>query len=226
MVTSRVATMSRRSSVASCRTMRVESAAMSLRGGGTSVGEAGSALHPVTATFGNPARKGPLSDLARQGKLKYFLRRVDKQAVILDIGCSNNWFKDAAGARGWSNVVGLDLYPPADIVGDVLEWRSLGLEPHSFDAIVAFEVIEHGDFSRVMWDLLKPDGLLFATTPIPRMDPACRVLERMGLLQRRTSPHTHLTDLRRLPYFSVLERRIRAGVSQWAVLRPDTIFDE
>lgn len=165
-------------------------------------------------------RLGPLSNLARRGKLKYFLPMLAPDARILDLGCSDNWFHREAASRGYSNVLGLDLKPPADLIGDVFEWRQLGLEPHSFDAVVAFEVLEHADFSTPILDLLKPDGLLFATTPIPSMDPFCHLLERLRLLQQRTSPHTHLTDLRHLPGFEVVERRIRAGVSQWAVLRP------
>jgi 2-polyprenyl-3-methyl-5-hydroxy-6-metoxy-1,4-benzoquinol methylase len=165
-------------------------------------------------------RLGPLSNLARRGKLDYFLPKVPHQARILDVGCSDNWFHDAAAARGWPNVIGLDLKPPADIVGDVARWRELGLEPHSFDAVVAFELLEHADLAQPIRDLLKPDGLLFATTPIPRMDPFCRVMERLHLLQQRTSPHTHLLDLRQLEGFEVVERRIKALVSQWGVLRP------
>ncbi|MEY2570244.1 MAG: hypothetical protein QOE63_594, partial [Acidimicrobiaceae bacterium] len=117
---------------------------------------------------------GPLSWYARRRKLDYFLPHVAQDAVIFDIGCSDSWFKREAGVRGWGNVVGIDLRPPADIVGDVFRWRELGLEPHSADAIVAFEIIEHGDFAGVFRDLLKPDGLLFATTPVPRMDPICK----------------------------------------------------
>ncbi|MGI8751480.1 MAG: class I SAM-dependent methyltransferase [Acidimicrobiales bacterium] len=152
--------------------------------------------------------------------MKFFLSKLDKDARILDVGCADNWFKRAAGEQGFTNVRGLDLYPPADVVGDVFTWRELGLEAHSFDAIMAFEVIEHGDFSDPFHDLLKPNGMLLATTPVPRCDPICRVLEAFHLLQRRTSPHTNLTDLRRLRRFEALERHIKAGVSQWAVLRP------
>jgi SAM-dependent methyltransferase len=165
-------------------------------------------------------RLGPLSGLARRGKLAYFLPKVPHQARILDVGCSDNWFHHAAASRGWPNVIGLDLKPPADVVGDVFDWHELGLEPNSFDAVVAFEVLEHGDFAQPIRDLLKPDGLLFATTPIPRMDPFCRVMERLHLLQQRTSPHSHLLDLRQLDGFDVVERKIKAMVSQWAVLRP------
>jgi 2-polyprenyl-3-methyl-5-hydroxy-6-metoxy-1,4-benzoquinol methylase len=163
---------------------------------------------------------GPLSQVARRGKLKYFLPQVSKEASILDLGCADNWFKRAAAERGWRNVVGFDVVPPADIVGDVRQWRELDVAPHSFDVVVAFEVLEHGDFAHAAWGLLKPDGLLFATTPIPRMDPICRFLEKLHLLQRRTSPHSHLIDLRQLEYFEVVQRHIKAGVSQWAVLRP------
>jgi SAM-dependent methyltransferase len=165
-------------------------------------------------------RLGPLSNLARRGKVRFFLSLLPQDAQILDVGCSDNWFKRAAAKIGWTNVTGLDLHPPADVVGDVFEWRSLGLEPHSFDAIVAFEVLEHGDFALPIWELLKPDGVLMATTPIPRMDPFCRFMERLHLLQQRTSPHSHLLDLRDLQHFEVEERRVKAGISQWAVLRP------
>jgi 2-polyprenyl-3-methyl-5-hydroxy-6-metoxy-1,4-benzoquinol methylase len=172
------------------------------------------------ADDGGTRRLGPLSDVARRGKIKYFLGHFPKDARILDVGCADNWFKHAAAERGYTDVRGLDLFPPADIIGDVWTWKDLGLEAHSFDAIIAFEVIEHGDFSKPFHDLLKPDGLLCATTPVPRFDPVCKVMEAMRLLQQRSSPHSHLTDLRHLPYFEVVERRIKAVVSQWAILRP------
>lgn len=166
-------------------------------------------------------RLGPLSWVARNGKLDFFLPMLPKSARILDLGCADNWFKGAAADRGWNNVVGIDLAPPADIVGDVNRWKELGLEAHSFDAVVAFEVVEHGDFSNPIHDLLKPDGLLMATTPVPRWDPVCQVLEALHLLQKRTSPHSHLIDLRTFPRFKVVDRRIKAVISQWAVLRPE-----
>jgi 2-polyprenyl-3-methyl-5-hydroxy-6-metoxy-1,4-benzoquinol methylase len=114
----------------------------------------------------------------------------------------------------------LDMVPTADIVGDIWNWRSLGLEAHSFDAIIAFEVVEHGDFAEPLHDLLKPDGLLVVTTPVPRVDPMLKVLEAMRLLQRRTSPHSHLIDLRKFPRFEIVQLQNKLGISQWAVLRP------
>jgi 2-polyprenyl-3-methyl-5-hydroxy-6-metoxy-1,4-benzoquinol methylase len=166
-----------------------------------------------------PPHPGPLSWLARRGKVRYFLPYVAPDARILDVGCASNWFKAAAADRGWINVTGVDLAPPADIVGDVCNWRELGMTEGSWDALTAFEVLEHGDFAPVFHELLREGGLLFATTPVPSMDPVCHALERVGLLQRRTSPHTHLTNLRELPGFEVVDYKIKAGVSQWAVLR-------
>ena len=170
---------------------------------------------------GQSRRLGPLSWVARNGKLDFFLPMLPKSARILDLGCADNWFKGAAADRGWNNVVGIDLAPPADIVGDVNCWKELGLAAHSFDAVVAFEVVEHGDFSKPIHDLLKPDGLLMVTTPVPRWDPVCRGLEVLHLLQKRTSPHSHLIDLRDFPRFKVVDRRVKAVISQWAVLRPE-----
>jgi len=168
-----------------------------------------------------PARRlGPLSNVARRAKVKFFLQYLSPDALVLDVGCGDNWFKRAAATRGFTGVTGLDLYPPADIIGDIRSWQSLGLLPHSFDAIVAFEVVEHGDYSESFRELLKPNGKLFLTTPLPAMDGVCRMLESLRLLQRRTSPHTHLIDLRHFPRFDVVERHVKSGVSQWAILRP------
>lgn len=160
-----------------------------------------------------------VSRLARDAKLAYFFARLDPGQAILDVGSGDGWVKSWAQAHGYHRVVSLDRRPPADVVGDVTAWATLGLAAHSFDAITAFEVIEHGDLAGALHSLLEPGGLLMATTPVPAMDWACRLGEAAGLLQRRTSPHTHLTDLRRLPGFEVVEHRVKGLVSQWGILR-------
>lgn len=128
-----------------------------------------------------------------------------------------------AAERGYVDVTGVDVVPPADVVGDVRDWRALGLAAHSFDVVIAFEVVEHGDYAEAIHDLLKPEGRLMATTPVPRFDWACRIAERLGLFQKRTSPHTHLVDLRKFPRFDCAERVIKGGISQWAVLTPQAV---
>ncbi len=163
---------------------------------------------------------GWLSRYARRKKLDFFFRRIPPDARILDVGCAGGWVRQWAEPRGWTHIRGIDLCAPADIVGDVKRWPELGLEPHSFDVVIAFEVIEHADMAQALCDLLKPDGMLMATTPVPRLDGVCKALERMGALQPRTSAHSHLVDLRSYPHFDVVERQVRGVVAQWGVLRP------
>jgi len=160
-----------------------------------------------------------LSQYAQSKKIKYFLDPLPKDARILEVGCGSRWVGDYLKTNGWSNYVGADLVPPADIVGDIRDWRTLGLTPASFDAIVAFEVIEHVDFTAEALALLKPGGLLLLTSPVPHMDWVMKVLEAVGLNQRRTSPHDHLVYFEKLPWFEPVSLQRKAGLSQWGILR-------
>jgi 2-polyprenyl-3-methyl-5-hydroxy-6-metoxy-1,4-benzoquinol methylase len=146
---------------------------------------------------------------------------VPKDSKILDFGCADGWVGRWAAQNGWIDLTGLDLVPPADVVGAIERWDELGFEPQSFDVVVAFEVVEHGDFAGHLHALLKPGGLLLVTTPRPEWDWLCQVLEWMRILQKRTGMHTHLTDMREYPGFRVVSYRVRGLVSQWAVLRPE-----
>ena len=168
-----------------------------------------------------------LSDYARRKKIDYFLEPLRKDARILEIGCGSRWVGDYLRNHGWNNYVGADLVPPADVVGDIREWRKLGLQSESFDVIVAFEVIEHVDFIQEAYDLLKPNGLLLLTSPVPHMDWAMKLLEAFRLNQRRTSPHDHLVYFERIPLFEPVALKRKAGLSQWGILRkPAALKDE
>jgi 2-polyprenyl-3-methyl-5-hydroxy-6-metoxy-1,4-benzoquinol methylase len=160
-----------------------------------------------------------LSDTARTRKCAYFLDRIPKADRILEIGCGAGWVGEYLRAGGWTNYTGMDILPPAGIVGDIRQWRALGMKPDSFDVIIAFEVIEHVDLVRETFDLLKPGGLLMLTSPVPHMDWAMKILEALGLNQRRTSPHSNLVYFPRLPLYEVVAYRRIAGLSQWGILR-------
>lgn len=162
-----------------------------------------------------------ISAYAQKKKLEYFFGQIPKDAKILEVGCAEGWVGDYAKKNGWKNFVGLDIikHPNVDIVGDVNDWQKLGLKPASFDFIIAFEVVEHGDFFKAFNALLKPGGKLFVTTPVPHMDWACKMLETLGLNQKRTSKHTHLTYLEKAPHFHLDQKQVKGFISQWGVFR-------
>ena len=117
--------------------------------------------------------------------------------------------------NGWTGYVGIDLKEPADIVGDIRSWQQLGLKPGSFDYIIAFEVIEHVDIFQECFELLKDDGELMLTTPVPHMDWILKLLEIAGLNQKRTSPHDNLIYLDKIKLFKPIELKNIAFLSQW-----------
>lgn len=156
-----------------------------------------------------------ISDLSRRNKLKLFVKHAPKNASVLEVGRGDGWFSARLKEKGF-RVTTLDLVEPADIVGDVLDWRSLGLAAGSFDAVVALEVIEHVDCAEALTALCKPDGIIFLSSPHPEWDWAMLLLERIGANQKRTSPHDHLVNFRRLPW-KPLELRRPAWIHQVGV---------
>lgn len=164
-----------------------------------------------------------LSDIARRKKIRYFLDPIPKDARILEIGCGSKWVGEYLRSNGWKHYTGLDLFPPADIVGSIKEWPKLGLAAESFDVIIAFEVVEHVDCFRECHDLLKPGGRLMLTSPVPHMDWAMKSLEILGLNQKRTSPHSQLIYFTKIPFFEPVELQTKAGLSQWGILRKPAI---
>jgi 2-polyprenyl-3-methyl-5-hydroxy-6-metoxy-1,4-benzoquinol methylase len=163
-----------------------------------------------------------LSEYAKKKKIRYFLQRIPKDARVLEVGGGSGWVSDYLKNHGWLHYTGVDIKSPADVVGDIRDWKELGLEPGSFDAIIAFEVVEHVDCVRDCYDLLRPGGTLSITTPVPRMDWMLKVLETLGLNQKRTSPHEHLLDLRSISCFERKDIKIVCFLSQWAILTKDT----
>jgi SAM-dependent methyltransferase len=165
-----------------------------------------------------------LSSVARAKKCRYFLDRIPKASRILEIGCGSKWVGDYLKGNGWKHYTGMDLFPPADVVGDIKLWRKLGLTPESFDVIVAFEVVEHVDCFQECFDLLKPGGEFMATSPVPEADWIMKVLEGVGLNQKRTSPHDHLIHFPRVPHFHLREYRKVGGLAQWGIFQKPPRF--
>jgi SAM-dependent methyltransferase len=160
-----------------------------------------------------------LSDYARKKKVEYFLRFVPQKSRILEVGSGDGWLGRYLRSQGWENYTGIDIRPPADIVGDILNWKALGVEPESYDVIMAFEVVEHVPCFQEAYEILRPGGLLFLTSPVPSMDWLCGILETLRLTQPRTSPHTHLVRFEQIPLFEPIEIRRVGLAAQWGVFR-------
>jgi len=160
-----------------------------------------------------------LSDYPRKKKIEYFTRGLPKQSKILEVGCGDKWLGEALRQVGFVNYTGLDIVPQADIVGDIKRWRAVGIEPASFDVIIAFELIEHIDCISECFDILRPGGLLMLSSPVPHMDWMCWILENLGLNQKRTSPHTNLVCFRDLRLFEPIQIKIVGAMAQWGTFR-------
>jgi len=158
-----------------------------------------------------------LSELAQQKKIKYFLADIPKDHRILEIGSGLGWASDYLRTNGWKNYTGIDIVPPAEIVGDIHHWKELGLKENSFDVIIAFEVIEHVDCLNDCFELLKPGGKLLLTTPFPIMDWFLILLEILGLNQKRTSPHNNLVYLKKASVFKYKKIKYILFLSQWGI---------
>ncbi|MBR0674011.1 class I SAM-dependent methyltransferase [Neoroseomonas soli] len=158
-----------------------------------------------------------LSELSRKNKIALLDQHLKPASSVLEIGTGSGWCAAHLRSAG-HRVATIDLVEPADIVGDIPDWRKLGLRPDSFDAVIAFEVVEHVDCTAAIGQLCRPDGLIFLSSPHPRWDWVMQILEAAGLNQRRTSPHDHLVDFRTLPFDPIRLRR-PAWIHQPAVFR-------
>ena len=158
-----------------------------------------------------------ISSYMAKKKIEYFFGDIPKNSKILEVGCGSGWAGKYLKDNGWTNCTGLDISAPADIVGDIHKWKDLGIKKESFDVIIAFEFIEHGDFFKEFYEILKPGGLIMMTSPLPHMDWFMRLLELLGLNQDRGIPHTHLIYFADVPYFHPKTLKIVWWCAQWGM---------
>lgn len=134
------------------------------------------------------------------------LKHLNTEMKILEIGANNGWFTSQLRKHGY-DVTTLDIVPPADIIGDINDWETLGINPGSFDVCIGLEVIEHVDCLDSLTCICKPDGLIMLSSPHPNWDWAMKFLEKFKLNQTRTSPHINLTDFNKIPLHSIFKKR-------------------
>lgn len=100
----------------------------------------------------------------------------ERRELLIGAGFQRNKILSIPDRGEWSNLTTLDINPESmpDVVWD-LNNRPLPFEDNSFDEIHAYEVMEHlgkqGDWCSFFeeWSewyrILKPDGILFGTSP-------------------------------------------------------------
>ena len=156
-----------------------------------------------------------LSNYAKRKKINFFLKKIPKDAFIMEVGAGSGWVGEYLKENGYLNYIGMDIQGSADVIGDIKNINSLPFKPSQFDVIIAFEVIEHVPLLDECRYFLKDGGLLMLTTPLPQMDWLCKLLENLGLNQKRTSPHDHLVNIKRLSNFMTEKYKIVGFMGQW-----------
>jgi len=151
-------------------------------------------------------RQPLVSELSRRKKFNVLNENLAPGSRVLEVGTGDGWFAKRLRESG-HNVVTIDLDRPADFMGDILQWRELGLEEKSFDAVVALEVIEHVDCLGALTSLCKDGGLILLSSPHPSWDWSMKMLEFVHLTQKRTSPHCNLTDFAKIDLTRVVFKR-------------------
>lgn len=161
----------------------------------------------------------PVQAWARNGRTHFFLPHLHPGDRVLEIGPGEGWFRKAVERAIPIRYQTIDTHAPADIRGDVRNWRRYGLTGGSFDAIVAFEVVEHTPCFSECHELLRSGGRLLVTTPVPQFDWLLKLFETLHLTQKRTSDHNNLVSVNAVPGFVLEKARYPFGLGQWVILR-------
>jgi 2-polyprenyl-3-methyl-5-hydroxy-6-metoxy-1,4-benzoquinol methylase len=145
-------------------------------------------------------------------KFDFLLPELARGNRVLDLGCGGMWLTRMLRRRGF-DCIGIDLYPPADIVGNIKDRR---FPTAGFDVVVALEMLEHEDCTEEIRRILRPSGKLVVSTPSPRWDWLLWLGEHVGVCQPRSSPHSNLFWLNELP-FRLIRRSSLLGLVQLGV---------
>ena len=158
--------------------------------------------------------KPPKLKFSQKTKCNLLLPYLTKKQKILDLGCGNMWLTKTLRYKGY-NCKGFALDPPADILANV---KTYPFKSKYYDVVIALEMIEHVNCFKEIKKMLKPGGLLILSTPVPHLDWLCNIGEKVGLMQPRGTPHSHLFYVKDVPFKPILTR-ILFGIVQFGVFK-------
>ena len=151
---------------------------------------------------------------ANRQKLKFFIPFLKPHYKIIDLGCGSMWLTNYLRNLGY-DCVGFDESSPADIVGNV---KNYNFKEEYFDAVFALEIVEHIDCTKEIKRILKPEGILMVSTPVPYMDSLLQIGEHLSIFQKRTSPHSNLIYLEEIP-LKLIKKKNLFGIVQCGVFQ-------
>ena len=165
-------------------------------------------------------RAGGRAEREQRRRVAFFFHdSLDPESRILELGPAAGALEPYLREAGLNRYVRLDVAPPADVVGDVRAWRELGLEPESFDLVIAFDQLQYVDCLGACHELLKPGGYLIVVAPIAGREWLARALAALGLRHAPAAPPARRVDPAQVGGFLLVASRRVGWVEQWWRLR-------
>lgn len=145
---------------------------------------------------------GFFSEYADKKRIEKTIPHISKNMKILDLGCGNGWLTKHLNENGY-DCIGVDTNVKNEHPFYQSTAEKIVFPDESFDCIIMIEVIEHISPScyKEINRVLKPDGKIILSTPVPEFDRLIgRLLEKLKLTDSLITPHINLVHLDELPW--------------------------
>lgn len=105
----------------------------------------------------------PIAREVNAARCAMLQRHLKQGATVLDYGAGSGAFVRAANAAGF-RVKGFDVIPAA--VRMLMKDGLYSNDPHGFDAVTMWDVIEHMDMPGLVFKAISKGAMLFASIPV------------------------------------------------------------
>lgn len=158
------------------------------------------------------------SALQRRRVAFFFDDYFHHDARLLEIGAGDGWLGPYLIHAGFLGYRRLAATPPADHLGELPDWRALGLAPASFEIVLAFDGLPDRRAYADCFALLVPGGRLFVTAPRPERRGLARLLTRLGA-RRANAGDAEPLEPATLGGFRVRKRQRAGFADEWVSLQ-------